>query len=229
MATTSASTDCPAARPSSTARTPTCPSACAARACPRTSAPRSPACTIEAPNGAELGAPFPNTTYKTLRLLGERQSWLFAVWRTGQTELYDTAADPYELTNRAGDPRHEAAPHRLHALPLVTKSCAEGTCRDPWTVFAPDDGSQIATMRQALEPRHDAYFAAFPRVHFASCRQYQDVAHEAPFYPAGAGAAARPTTSPPPGPASPSRTPASTGRRRSGARRWSRSTPRRAT
>ncbi|KAK8001114.1 Arylsulfatase [Apiospora marii] len=95
-------------------------------------------CTIEAPNGAELGAPFKNTTYKTLRMLGDRQSWLFSVWCTGQMELYDTAADPYELTNLVGDPRHEAALNRLNALLLVTKSCAEGTCRDPWAVFTVD-------------------------------------------------------------------------------------------
>ncbi|KAK7959141.1 Arylsulfatase [Apiospora aurea] len=118
-------------------------------------------CTIEAPNGAELGAPFVNTTYKTLRMLGDRQSWLFS-----------------------------AALNRLNALLLVTKSCAEGTCRDPWSVFTPSnrtDESKVASMQQAMDPQYDAYFAAFPRVHLASCMQYQDVANEAPFYPESAG------------------------------------------
>ncbi|KAK8137013.1 arylsulfatase [Apiospora sp. TS-2023a] len=146
-------------------------------------------CTIEAPNGKELGAPFLNTTYKTLRMLGDRQSWLFSVWCTGEMELYDTAADPYELTNLVHDAQHQAALNRLNALLLVTKSCAEGTCRDPWAVFTPSNTTddKIATMKQAMDPKYDAYFASFPRVHFASCMQYQDIANEQPFYPASAG------------------------------------------
>ncbi|KAK6858094.1 hypothetical protein PG995_005793 [Apiospora arundinis] len=146
-------------------------------------------CTIEAPNGKELGAPFLNTTYKTLRMLGDRQSWLFSVWCTGQMELYDTAADPYELVNLAGRPEHEAVLNRLNALLLVTKSCAEGTCRDPWSVFTPTNatGDKLTTMKQAMDPKYDAFFASFPRVHFSSCMQYQDIANEAPFYPESAG------------------------------------------
>ncbi|KAK8116893.1 uncharacterized protein PG998_005174 [Apiospora kogelbergensis] len=146
-------------------------------------------CTIEAPEGRELGAPFKNTTYKTLRMLGDRQSWLFAVWCTGQMELYDTAADPYELVNLAGKPEHEAVLSRLNALLLVTKSCAENTCRDPWAVFTPNNGTdeKVATMKEAMDTKYDAYFASFPRVHFASCMQYQDIANEQPFYPASAG------------------------------------------
>ncbi|KAK7953246.1 arylsulfatase [Apiospora saccharicola] len=147
-------------------------------------------CTIEAPNGKELGAPFVNTTYKTLRMLGDRQSWLFSVWCTGEMELYDTAADPFELTNLVNDTQHQAALNRLNALLLVTKSCAEGTCRDPWAVFTPSnttDGEKLTTMKQAMDPKYDAYFASFPRVHFASCMQYQDIANEQPFYPVEAG------------------------------------------
>ena len=41
-------------------------------------------------------------------------------------------------------------------------------------------------MAQAMDPQHDAYFAGFPRVHFASCMLYQDVANEQPFYPPSA-------------------------------------------
>lgn len=35
--------------------------------------------TVEAPNGGELGAPFTNNTFKTVRILGDRQSWLYSV------------------------------------------------------------------------------------------------------------------------------------------------------
>lgn len=142
--------------------------------------------TIEAPNGRELGAPFMTTSYKTLRMLGDRQSWLLSVWCTGDVELYDTAADPFELRNLAGNPAYEAVWNRLNALLLVTKSCAEGTCRDPWAVFVTNSSRKITTMADAMDPRYDAYFASFPRVHFGTCMQYQDVQNEAPFYPAAA-------------------------------------------
>ncbi|KAL8386854.1 hypothetical protein RB595_010342 [Gaeumannomyces hyphopodioides] len=141
-------------------------------------------CLIEAPNARELGAPFLTTSYKTLRMLGDRQSWLLSVWCTGDVELYDTAADPHELTNLAGSAAHARVLDRLNALLLVTKSCAEGSCRDPWAVFSPGDGlPAIATMAQAMDARYDVFFAGFPRVHFNSCMQYQDVANEMPFFP----------------------------------------------
>lgn len=143
-------------------------------------------CNIEAPNGKELGGPFTMTTYKTLRMLGDRASWLLSVWCTGQVELYDTAQDPYELVNLAANPEYGAVLNRLNALLLVTKSCAEGSCRDPWAVFEPPAGDRIATMAEAMDARHDEFFASFPRVHFNECMQYQDIANEAPFFPAAA-------------------------------------------
>ncbi|KAI6317820.1 hypothetical protein MCOR29_006172 [Pyricularia oryzae] len=155
--------------------------------------------TVEAPNGGELGAPFTNNTFKTVRILGDRQSWLYSVWCTGKAELYDTVADPYELVNLVGRPEHAALEQRLNALLLVTKSCAEGTCRDPWSVFnaaqpynvttdptAPADADKISNLAQALDPKYDAFFASFPRVAFKTCPQAQVVANEAPFYPAAA-------------------------------------------
>ncbi|EHA57799.1 arylsulfatase [Pyricularia oryzae 70-15] len=155
--------------------------------------------TVEAPNGGELGAPFTNNTFKTVRILGDRQSWLYSVWCTGKAELYDTVADPYELVNLVGRPEHAALEQRLNALLLVTKSCAEGTCRDPWSVFnaaqpynvttdptAPAEADKISNLAQALDPKYDAFFVSFPRVAFKTCPQAQVVANEAPFYPAAA-------------------------------------------
>ncbi|EJT71027.1 hypothetical protein GGTG_12048 [Gaeumannomyces tritici R3-111a-1] len=142
-------------------------------------------CIIEAPNGRELGMPFRTTSYKTLRMLGDRRSWLLSVWCTGDVELYDTAADPHELTNLAGSAAHARVLDRLNALLLVTKSCAEGTCRDPWAVFSPEGGGlpKMTTMAQAMDGKYDAFFAGFPRVRFDSCMQVQDVANEMPFFP----------------------------------------------
>jgi hypothetical protein len=109
-------------------------------------------CAIEAPAGCDLGAPILNNSYKTVRMLGETESWLFATWCTGKSELYNTAQDPYELVNLANDPGSSNVFKRLKALLLVTKSCAEGTCRDPWAVFTPPDNSTIRTFKQSLDP-----------------------------------------------------------------------------
>ena len=37
-------------------------------------------------------------TYKTVRIVGEGYAYLYSHWCTNETELYDTTADPYELT-----------------------------------------------------------------------------------------------------------------------------------
>lgn len=43
--------------------------------------------TIEAPAKDRF---FPYTTYKTIRLAGNSNGWLYIIWCTGETELYDT-------------------------------------------------------------------------------------------------------------------------------------------
>lgn len=74
---------------------------------------------------------------------------------------------------------------------MVTKSCAEATCRDPWSVLQPppSNGStanKISTLDDALDPRYDDFFAAFPQVTIDECLNVQLASNEGPFYPAGA-------------------------------------------
>ena len=143
---------------------------------------------VEAPSAGKIGAPFRNTTYKTVRTLGSGggegpgASWVYTKWCNGDAELYNTGADPYELTNLAGKrPRIE---DRLNALLMVTKSCERGGCRDPWGLIQPPDGSKIATLEQALDARYDDFFAdGFERVQFGACLEIQDDSNEAPYYP----------------------------------------------
>ena len=133
---------------------------------------------IEAPTAGKLGSPFLNTTYKTVRTLGSGggegpgASWVYTKWCSGDAELYNTGADPYELTNLAGKrPRIE---DRLNALLMVTKSCERGGCRDPWSLIKPKDGSKITTLEQALQERYDDFFKnEFERVQFGACLQIQ--------------------------------------------------------
>ncbi|KAH6890286.1 arylsulfatase [Thelonectria olida] len=144
-------------------------------------------CIIEAPNGAELGIPFRNNSYKSLRIVGEDESWLYSYWCTGETELYNTAKDPYELDNLAVGASKETSRliDRLNAILLVTKSCAQGTCRQPWTLLQPGNcKDEILSLKQAMKRKYDDFFAGFPRVAFKECLQIQDIGNERPFYPA---------------------------------------------
>jgi hypothetical protein len=145
-------------------------------------------CTVEAPNAAELGVPFKNNSYKTLRIIGEDESWLYSYWCTGETELYNTAEDPYELDNLAVNPTeyHARLMDRLNAILLVTKSCAGGTCRQPWRLLQPrgcGGKDKVLSLKQAMDSKYDAFFAGFPRVAFKECLQIQDIDNEAPYYP----------------------------------------------
>lgn len=143
-------------------------------------------CIVEAPNGKELGIPFKNNSYKTLRIVGEDESWLYSHWCTGETELYNTAADPYELNNLALNATHESARlmDRLNAILLVTKSCAENVCRQPWALLQPGHRKdEILSLKQAMDPKYDSFFAKFPRVAFKECLQIQDIENEQPYYP----------------------------------------------
>ncbi|USW58936.1 Putative sulfatase, alkaline-phosphatase-like, core domain superfamily [Septoria linicola] len=45
---------------------------------------------------------YPNHTYKALRVIGERYSFLYTVWCSGEHELYDLVSDPYEMQNLYG-------------------------------------------------------------------------------------------------------------------------------
>ncbi|KAJ5111971.1 hypothetical protein N7532_000016 [Penicillium argentinense] len=142
-------------------------------------------CISESPNTVDVGSPFNNNSYKTLRILGEEQGWLLSIWCTGDIELYDTIKDPYEVNNIASstESQHINMLNRLNTLLLVTKSCEKGSCRDPWAVFNPPDGSKIISLKQALDPKYDDFFASFPKVQFGECMQYQYVPNEEPYYP----------------------------------------------
>lgn len=142
---------------------------------------------IEAPSGPELGGSYYNNTYKTIRVVGEEQNWAYAVWCNGQTELYDILSDPYELTNLArGDnisTTHQRVVNRLNALLMVTKSCEQDRCRDPWAQLVPDNGTTLYSLVQAMDESYDSFFEDFEKVQFDTCMQYQYAPNETPFFP----------------------------------------------
>jgi hypothetical protein len=152
-----------------------------------------------------------DNTYKSLRLVGEKQGWLFNRWCTSnQTELYNTTADPYELHNLASNPSAEVkrVMNRLSGLLLVTKSCGQDSCRKPWEVlrsacegagisggqaafsnleqetFLSSDRATFSNLEEAMDSKYDDFFASLPHFGFHSCLPYQKVDNEGPYFPA---------------------------------------------
>lgn len=123
-----------------------------------------------------------NNTYKTVRIIAQEYSYMYAVWCTGETELYDLVADPYELAPIARNSSVAAwrLTSRLNGLMLLLKTCIGESCRRPWSVIQP--GTDVTTLADALHPRYDVYYDALPSVHFDLCLEQYDLSNEAPFF-----------------------------------------------
>jgi N-acetylglucosamine-6-sulfatase len=73
----------------------------------------------------ELGPAWGRVTYTTVR--GPR--WKYTEYSTGEKELYDLYADPYELVNRAADPSVAWIQTALADRLAVLRTCSGVTCR----------------------------------------------------------------------------------------------------
>ncbi|KAF5670458.1 arylsulfatase precursor [Fusarium denticulatum] len=94
-------------------------------------------------------------------------------------------ADNYELNYLAINPTPESQRiiHRLNGLLLVTKSCNQEYCRNPWEVLQEDSGGSFTTLAEAMDAKYDALFAALPSVWYQKCMNYQATENERPYYP----------------------------------------------
>lgn len=119
-------------------------------------------------------------TYKTARVIGRDYSFLYTHWCTHETELYDTIADPYEL-EPVDLAENSTLVDRLNGLLLASKTCEQKSCRDPWSILHPD--GSVKTLRDALNPKHDEYYASLPVVEFKECLDFQVAWNEKPFFP----------------------------------------------
>ncbi|KAL4790322.1 Six-hairpin glycosidase-like protein [Aspergillus venezuelensis] len=108
----------------------------------------------------------PNNTYKTARIVSEEHNLFYAVWCTGDHELYDLKADPYQINNiYTSNPSTFTS--RLDALLLVLKSCAGSTCIEPWKELHPD--GSVSTLSDALDSKYDEFYAQLPKVEYSVC------------------------------------------------------------
>ncbi|KAL4783906.1 Six-hairpin glycosidase-like protein [Aspergillus varians] len=118
-----------------------------------------------------------NNTYKSARIVSEKHNLFYAVWCTGDHELYDLNSDPYQLNNiYATTPK--PFKDRLDALLLVLKSCAGSTCIKPWAELHPD--WSVQSLLDALNPQYDDFYAGLPRVAYSVCQNGYLIAAEGP-------------------------------------------------
>ncbi|KAL4943985.1 hypothetical protein BDV06DRAFT_210649 [Aspergillus oleicola] len=123
------------------------------------------------------GHRMPNNTYKTARIASEEHNLFYAVWCTGDHELYDLNTDPYQIHNiYTTSPR--SFTNRLDALLLVLKSCAGSTCIKPWDELHPD--GSVSTLSDALDKKYDEFYAALPKVQYSVCADGYIIAVEGP-------------------------------------------------
>lgn len=125
-----------------------------------------------------------NHTYKALRVIGEGYNVMYNVWCTGDHELYDVAADPYEMDNlflkdKATEITLSGSGNstvtttvgnlldRLDALLLVQKSCAGDDCRQPWEALHP--AGDVLNLKDALEAQYDDFYTNAPKVAWDQC------------------------------------------------------------
>lgn len=125
---------------------------------------------------------FSNNSYKTARVVAKDYSYMYAVWCTGESELYDTVADPYEISPIAANSSASAArlTSRLNGLMLLLKTCIGDSCRAPWSILHPD--GSVRSLADALDAQYDLYYASLPSVHFDACLTSYQLPNEAPFF-----------------------------------------------
>lgn len=139
--------------------------------------------------GHYAGPSHHNNTYKAVRVLGPEYNLYYAVWCTNEHELYDLSVDPGQLRNLYHDANATLAildgthslsglEARLDALLLVLKSCKGKQCTEPWRQLHPR--GNVNSLRDAMKPRYDALYTAFPRVEFDRCELGYLVAAEGP-------------------------------------------------
>lgn len=138
------------------------------------------------------GKQYYNNTYKALRLISDENSFLYSTWCTGEHEFYDMNTDPAQMQNRLASPPIGTATqyygrsekelfNRLDALLMVTKGCAQDSCRDPWAVLFPS--GEVADLTDAMKQEYDSFFTNQPKVSFSSCVNENVISEEGPQSP----------------------------------------------
>ena len=76
-----------------------------------------------------------------------------------------------------GRPQSELI-NRLDALLMVTKSCKQDACREPWGVLFPS--GDVDSLQQAMQAEYDTFFTNQPKISFSTCHDGHIIAEEGP-------------------------------------------------
>lgn len=68
--------------------------------------------------------------------------------------------------------------NRLDALMMVTKTCKESSCTQPWKTLHPD--GSVTSLEDALDSRFDEFYRDQVKVSFSECKKGQLRAFEGP-------------------------------------------------
>ena len=129
------------------------------------------------PIGFKAGSYY-NNTYKALRIISGNESFYYSTWCTMEKEFFDMNTDSVQMNNLLAQnaPNSTAQYYgrswkelvkRLDAVLMVTKSCKQDSCRDPWSVLFP--GGQVTDLESAMTQQYDAFFDNQPQVSFTGC------------------------------------------------------------
>lgn len=126
----------------------------------------------QATNGGQIA-----WSYKGITTHNAEYHFKYVYYCHGTAELYDLAADPWEMDNLFPmihkKKKFYRIVDRLDALLYVLSTCSGSTCNDPLAVFANaavEAGLWVPkTFDQAVHYKYDAIFRDAPRPHFLKC------------------------------------------------------------
>ena len=130
-----------------------------------------------------------NNTYKALRLLSDSNNFYYSTWCTGEREFYDMNVDSAQMNNRLAKTATGTGSQyygrsesdlfaRLEAVLMVTKSCKQDSCRNPWGTLFPS--GEVTNIQEAMDAKYDTFFTNQPHISFSSCSDGNVISEEGP-------------------------------------------------
>ncbi|PNW88050.1 hypothetical protein CHLRE_01g012126v5 [Chlamydomonas reinhardtii] len=127
------------------------------------------------PRDAQTAAGDPNLFSARYVLDPGVTCYKYTVWCQGNRELYDLAADPYELSNRITTAPLRIA-NRLDAVLSALVHCSGASCRNPYSLLHPGGG--VWNFSGTLPSQYDPMYRGLSKLRILRCRSSYDPANE---------------------------------------------------